>query len=166
MLSNIYYLLCDAFVWYAIKYSTSDLIFLFVYFCYCFSRIRRDSPKRNTTKKVGKPGSPASDQGSLCARRSFVTKTKDIFGARAIAPLSFNAYDCTGKCDYTAASHSFNNHAIVRSLAVTWDREINVTSPWCVPTSFNSLTALLYYGKDHVVLRQFPDMVAKECGCR
>lgn len=85
-----------------------------------------------------------------------------------IAPLSFNAYNCVGKCDLTSAPGIFSNHAMVRlAVAEHWDRGKNVTAPCCVPTNFSGLLGVLYTNTEgHVVLRQYKDMAATECGCR
>ncbi|KAL9963315.1 hypothetical protein ACROYT_G032507 [Oculina patagonica] len=128
-------------------------------------RIRRDSKtKTNSTAALV----PTSDLATLCSRHDLHINSKHIFGHLIIAPLSFNAYDCAGTCDMTAAPGSFSNHAIVRLTAAQhWVRGENVTAPCCVPTNFSSLLGVLYASKDgHVVLRQYKNMVATECGCR
>ena len=104
----------------------------------------------------------------MCSRRDLHINSKHVFGDLIVAPLSFNVYDCAGKCDLTFAPGSFSNHAIVRFKAAEHrDRGENVTAPCCVPTNFSNLLGVLYTTTNgHVVLRQYKDMVAAECGCR
>lgn len=129
-----------------------------------FSRFRRDS-KTNTNKTAV---IPSSSPAVLCSRRDLHINAKHIFGNLIIAPLSFNAYDCAGKCDVTFAPGSFSNHAIVRLTAAEHSKQgYEVTAPCCVPTNYGSLLGVLYTKQDgHVVLRQYTNMVATECGCR
>jgi len=127
-------------------------------------RFRRDS-KANTNKTAAIPSPSPTD---LCSRRDLHINAKHIFGNLIIAPVSFNAYDCAGKCDATYSPGSFSNHAIVRLTAAQhWGPGSHMTAPCCVPTNYGSLLGVLYTTQDgHVVLRQYKDMVATECGCR
>ena len=129
-----------------------------------FSRFRRDS-KTNTNKTAA---TPSPSPSVLCSRRDLHINVKHIFGNLIVAPVSFNAYDCVGKCDPTFSPGSFSNHAIVRLTAAQhWKPGSDMTAPCCVPTNFGSLLGVLYTQQDgHVVLRQYKDMVATECGCR
>ena len=112
---------------------------------------------------------PYRDNLSLCSRHDLHINAKRTFGNLLIAPLSFNAYGCAGRCDVTAAPGSFSNHAMVRSIAAEqWDGDGNLPLPCCVPVSFSTNMLGILYSKEsgHVVLRQYQNMVATECGCR
>ena len=132
-------------------------------FCVSFSRLRRDIGMNKTNSR------PSTNDTDLCTRRDLHINTKQTFGNFLIAPLSFNAYDCVGKCDLTAGAASFSNHAVVRSLAAErMDGGGKVVLNCCVATNFSTdMLGIMYFKKDgHVILRQYRDMVATECGCR
>ena len=132
-------------------------------FCASFSRLRRDIGMNKTNSR------PSTNDTDLCTRRDLHINTKQTFGNFLIAPLSFNAYDCVGKCDLAAGAASFSNHAVVRSLAVErMDGGGKVVLNCCVATNFSTdMLGIMYFKKDgHVILRQYRDMVATECGCR
>ncbi|XP_050725020.1 bone morphogenetic protein 10-like [Eriocheir sinensis] len=84
-----------------------------------------------------------------------------------IAPVSYEASQCTGKCFYPLASHlSPTKHAVVQTLmnSVHPDRS---TRACCVPTKLGPIS-LLYFenNKTPTYKPQYDDMVVLECGCR
>ncbi|PFX14694.1 protein decapentaplegic-like [Stylophora pistillata] len=127
------------------------------------SRLRRDIGMNKTSFQ------PSANKTDLCTRRDMYINTKQTFGSFLIAPLSFNAYNCVGKCDLNAAPASFSNHAMVRSLAAErMDGGGKVALHCCVATNFSTdMLGIMYFKRDgHVILRQYRNMVATECGCR
>ena len=38
--------------------------------------------------------------------------------------------------------------------------------PQCVPTELRPISVLYYDEANNVVLKQYPDMVARDCGCK
>ena len=81
-----------------------------------------------------------------------------------IAPDGFNAYQCKGKCSSTKQKKFPNRSAIMALLEKKKRIEID-DKACCVPTKLAPISVIVYEKNGHIVLRNFDDMVVKECGC-
>ncbi|KAG0710218.1 Bone morphogenetic protein 10 [Chionoecetes opilio] len=84
-----------------------------------------------------------------------------------IAPVHYEAFQCTGKCFYPLASHlTPTKHAVVQTLmnSVHPDR---TSRACCVPTKLGPISLLYFENSNTPTYKyQYDDMVVLECGCR
>ncbi|ELT90528.1 hypothetical protein CAPTEDRAFT_110325 [Capitella teleta] len=106
------------------------------------------------------------NQRESCQIKDLIVDFKVIGWSEWIVyPLSFNAYQCDGKCPLPVVQdYDPTNHAVLQSLMRIYDRD-STTRPCCVPTKLKPLS-MLYYEKDMIVVRHHEDMVVDRCGCR
>ncbi|XP_063596691.1 bone morphogenetic protein 2-like [Penaeus indicus] len=120
------------------------------------SRVRRGAHGANK-KGRGK---------KTCKLRSMYVNFREIgWNSWIIAPTGYEAGSCYGRCTFPLQSHNTaTNHAVVAALR----RELQGRGrgPSCVPTRLEAISLLYYDEANNVVLKQYPDMVAKSCGCR
>lgn len=95
-----------------------------------------------------------------------------------IAPLSYNAYQCIGKCYFPLAGHlQPTTHAILQTLmygAIQQLRakgnltasDVVVSRACCVPIKLESMSMLYMTKGTTVYCQNFDDMIVVECGCR
>ena len=77
----------------------------------------------------------------------------------------YNAHSCRGQCSFPLGQNQRpSNHATVQSI-VSQLKLADVGQPCCVPTRLLSLSLLYYDDNDNVILKQYEDMVADDCGC-
>ncbi|KAL9979117.1 hypothetical protein ACROYT_G016730 [Oculina patagonica] len=76
---------------------------------------------------------------------------------RIIAPASFNAYQCKGKCSPT-------NHSLLKALIEKKNGNKTNGEACCVPTKLRPISLLQMEENGNVVMRNY-DMVVEECGC-
>lgn len=112
-----------------------------------------------------KSRSKRGNKNEYCKRRSLYVKFGSLNLDWIVAPAGFSAYICEGACPEVLTSYfNPNNHAILQNLLhYRYSKLIPQAS--CVPTSLNAVT-ILYTVGESFVLREFPDMVASNCGCR
>ncbi|XP_068208602.1 bone morphogenetic protein 2-like [Palaemon carinicauda] len=120
---------------------------------YSEERTRRDLPGRSPREL------------DLCRRVPLEVSFQDIgWNAWVIAPESYNAYHCVGRCSYPLPNHrNPTSHAVILTLL----KELQITEEGscCVPTAFEPLQMLYYDRRNKVVLKVFKEMVATKCGC-
>ncbi|CAH0561070.1 unnamed protein product [Brassicogethes aeneus] len=75
-----------------------------------------------------------------------------------IYPEGYTAFDCFGKC-YATDEEVNNNH--IKLLNYFKQR-----TSYCVPTSYLPLPIMFFDENGNVVLKNYEDMVATQCGCR
>lgn len=109
-----------------------------------------------------------------CKRKSMIVDTKLIGWDRHIlAPRTFDAYRCEGKCRSYAsqAVTKQTNHAVLQAILSQLGTKYNgrpVKAPCCAPSQFESKTLLLrrdIKGQAVIGLEEFTDMVVKSCAC-
>lgn len=101
-----------------------------------------------------------------CQRRQMFVKFKDLgWQSWIIAPDGFHAYYCDGECAFPLAAHmNATNHAIVQTLVHLINPK-QAPSPGCAPTKLGSQSVLYFDDNLNVVLKKFPMMIVKSCGC-
>ena len=83
-----------------------------------------------------------------------------------ISPKGYNAYHCKGTCPFPLGlSQNPSNHATVQSIMNALGLGGDVGSPCCVPSSLFAVSLLYFDNDGNVVLKQYADMVAADCGC-
>uniref|UniRef100_A0A0N5AY34 TGF_BETA_2 domain-containing protein n=1 Tax=Syphacia muris TaxID=451379 RepID=A0A0N5AY34_9BILA len=130
------------------------------------SRVRR---KRRTNEKRRKQqkSKNARITTTLCHRRELLIDFRQLgWNDWIIAPENYKAYQCQGECPYPLPnSMNTTNHAIVQGILSSINPE-KVPPPCCVPIEMGSLP-LLYTDVDGtIVVKKYPDMQVKTCGCR
>ncbi|XP_071038217.1 dorsalin-1 isoform X2 [Parasteatoda tepidariorum] len=84
-----------------------------------------------------------------------------------IAPPSYEAFECTGKCSFPMSAHlAPTKHAIIQTLMHSLEPK-QVSRAACVPSKLTPIS-ILYVDDDGVVTYKYDyeDMVVAECGCR
>lgn len=108
--------------------------------------------------------SPSKPEDDLCQRRPLTIKFADLgWSDSIIAPDDYEAGYCSGDCLPGALPNS-TSHAIVQAL-VNKLQDI-VPKPCCVPTELEPVLLLYYNEENDVLLRRYPNMKVKSCGCR
>jgi len=98
-----------------------------------------------------------------------------------ISPKGYNAYQCRGVCPFPLGQNQHpSNHATVQSivhalrigggngngLVEPGARTVPVDTPCCVPNKLYSISLLYFDDDENVILKQYDEMVALNCGCR
>ncbi|XP_036441484.1 bone morphogenetic protein 16 [Colossoma macropomum] len=101
-----------------------------------------------------------------CRRHPLYVDFKEVgWNKWIVAPTGYDAFFCLGECRFPLADHmNSSSHAMVQTLL----NSVNGAVPraCCVPTALSPI-ALLYLDQDeHVVLKNYQDMVVEGCGCR
>ncbi|XP_055943285.1 bone morphogenetic protein 10-like [Argiope bruennichi] len=84
-----------------------------------------------------------------------------------IAPPSYEAFECTGKCSFPMSAHlAPTKHAIIQTLMHSLEPK-QVSRACCVPIKLAPIS-ILYVDDDGTVTYKYDyeDMVVAECGCR
>ena len=104
---------------------------------------------------------------NICRKRRLAVRFRDLkWNGWIIAPTRFGFHYCEGSCPGTLSQDSNpTNHAIMQNiLHHRFGKKVPAAT--CVPTELHSMS-LLYYDVDNtIVLRDVPNMVASNCGCR
>jgi len=108
---------------------------------------------------------------SLCSLRSFeVSLDKVGWGNKIISPAKYQANYCQGQCTFPLTqAEAPTNHATVLSLLRETgisDGSSSLPGACCVPRKMDSLTVLYFDMDGSVVLKTYPNMSVKSCGCR
>uniref|UniRef100_A0A7E4VMH4 TGF_BETA_2 domain-containing protein n=1 Tax=Panagrellus redivivus TaxID=6233 RepID=A0A7E4VMH4_PANRE len=112
-------------------------------------------PKKQTT------------QEDTCGKRKFSVSFRDIgWQEVVISPTHFEAYYCAGSCEFPQNKDTkVTNHALIQSIVSTMDVYGEVPKVCCAPDKMDSLTLLYFDDSGNVVLKNYPRMVVKSCGC-
>ncbi|KAM6927897.1 bone morphogenetic protein 7-like [Xenentodon cancila] len=82
-----------------------------------------------------------------------------------IAPEGYAAYYCEGECAFPLNSYmNATNHAIVQTLVHFINPE-TVPKPCCSPTQLHGISVLYFDDSSNVILKKYPNMVVRACGC-
>ena len=94
-----------------------------------------------------------------------------------ISPKGYNAYQCRGVCPFPLGQNQHpSNHAtvqsIVHALRIGGGNGLEehgsttpVDTPCCVPNKLYSISLLYFDDDENVILKQYDEMVALNCGC-
>uniref|UniRef100_A0AAY5ETU3 TGF-beta family profile domain-containing protein n=2 Tax=Electrophorus electricus TaxID=8005 RepID=A0AAY5ETU3_ELEEL len=102
-----------------------------------------------------------------CRRHPLYVDFRDVgWNKWIVAPTGYDAFFCLGECRFPLADHmNSTSHAMVQTLLNSVNGAA-VPRACCVPTALSPI-ALLYLDQDeHVVLKNYQDMVVEGCGCR
>nr|XP_045585196.1 bone morphogenetic protein 8A-like isoform X2 [Procambarus clarkii] len=104
---------------------------------------------------------------SGCERRDMYVDFDAIgWSSWIVYPKSYNAYQCTGQCSFPLGQNlNPTNHATVQSIIHHSGEFPEVQRPCCVPSAYGNLSLLFYDAEENVVLKQYNQMVAMQCGC-
>ncbi|KAK4290612.1 hypothetical protein Pmani_036501 [Petrolisthes manimaculis] len=102
-----------------------------------------------------------------CKKKPLKVDFKDIGWDRwIIAPPSYEANQCSGKCFYPLASHlSPTKHAVVQNLVHSLHPD-RTSRACCVPTLLGPISLLYIENGITTYKYDYDDMVVLECGCR
>jgi len=133
------------------------------------------SDKWNTLPKIWKsfgrelgPGQSLSKTPSqMCNVQTLEVDMEHVgWGRRIISPKSFHANFCSGSCSFPLSQgENPTNHATVLSILAR-RQGMELPEPCCVPRKMESLTMLFFDEDGSVVLKTYPQMIVKSCGCR
>ncbi|KAI5624297.1 bone morphogenetic protein 16 precursor, partial [Silurus asotus] len=102
---------------------------------------------------------------SRCRRHPLYVDFKDVgWNKWIVAPTGYDAFFCLGECRFPLAAHmNSSSHAMVQTLL----NSVNGAVPraCCVPTALSPIALLYLDQEDHVVLKNYQDMVVEGCGC-
>ncbi|XP_021343121.1 bone morphogenetic protein 3-like [Mizuhopecten yessoensis] len=113
-------------------------------------------------------GTEENQHGDICSKRKLILDFADIgWEDKIIAPKSFEAHYCAGSCPFPLTKKLRpSNHATIQSMVHAIGIHTDVPAPCCVPESLSSITLLFFDSNRNVVLKNYPSMSVKACGCR
>lgn len=82
----------------------------------------------------------------------------------------YDANYCEGRCEFPLqADMNATNHALVQTLVkvidgVTEEQEVP-PSACCAPIDLATIPVLYYSYENNIVLKKYPKMIVKSCGC-
>ncbi|EPY73955.1 bone morphogenetic protein 3B [Camelus ferus] len=122
------------------------------------------------------------DEPRVCSRRYLKVDFADIgWNEWIISPKSFDAYYCSGTCEFPMPkADAFpvtsvkdvqvivrpSNHATIQSIVRAVGIVPGIPEPCCVPDKMNSLGVLFLDENRNVVLKVYPNMSVETCACR
>lgn len=118
-------------------------------------------------KKVTKKGK-VKRRKNPCRRKPLKVNFADIhYDTWIIAPESYEAFECTGKCHFPMSAHlTPTKHAIIQTLMHQASPK-TAARACCVPTKLGPISVLYVDGDGHVTYNySYEDMMVLECGCR
>ncbi|KAM9394547.1 bone morphogenetic protein 3 [Pholidichthys leucotaenia] len=103
-----------------------------------------------------------------CARRYLKVDFTDIgWSEWIISPKSFEAYYCSGSCQFPMPKAlKPSNHATIQSIVRAVGVVPGIPEPCCVPEKMSSLSILFFDEDKNVVLKVYPNMTVDSCACR
>lgn len=125
-----------------------------------------DAVERRSKRSTDESSSSRKSKKKTCQKYPlYVNFTEVEWDDWITAPPGYDAYYCDGECTFPLADHmNASNHAVVQTL-ISMDSR-SVPQACCVPTKLQP-QALLYTDNDmKTVLKNYPDMIVEECGCR
>ncbi|XP_033097121.1 bone morphogenetic protein 10-like [Anneissia japonica] len=109
----------------------------------------------------------ALNRKNYCQKREMMVDFKDIgYDNWIIAPKSYQAYQCSGKCVFPLTDRwSPTKHAIIQTLVHEFKPK-SIPKPCCVPNNLAPISLL--YIKEGVITYKYKyeGMVVKDCACR
>ncbi|XP_069749303.1 bone morphogenetic protein 15-like isoform X2 [Narcine bancroftii] len=104
---------------------------------------------------------------NICKLHSFWVSFEQLgWDHWIVAPHKYNPKFCRGECPRILhyGYHS-PNHAIVQNF-INEIVDENVPRPSCVPSKYSPISVLLKEQNDHVVYKEYEDMIAVSCTCK
>lgn len=108
---------------------------------------------------------------SQCQKRPLHVSFRDLgWQDWVIAPEGYDANFCDGRCQFPLlAGMNATNHAIIQTL-VKMKKAYNEEGPHppeacCAPRDLTTISVLYYDYSNNVVLKKYPKMIVKTCGC-
>lgn len=112
--------------------------------------------------RITRSSTSDSRPNGLCSRlKSLHINFHDLGMNNIIAPKSYEAYYCDGKCPvFSGPIYSFlrNRYRLLSGK--------KIPKACCVPTVLESLQLLYINTKGNIILDHFREMVVSSCGCR
>ena len=106
-----------------------------------------------------------------CQKRNMYVSFEDLgWQEWVIAPTGYNANFCEGRCHFPMlADMNATNHAIIQTL-VKMKRANSETEgvppdACCAPRDLTTVSVLYIDYSKNVVLKKYPKMIVKTCGC-
>ncbi|XP_037091522.1 bone morphogenetic protein 2-like [Pollicipes pollicipes] len=123
---------------------------------------------RQEASSAGRSRRSVLDVPPGCQRRQLYIDFSKIGWSRfVLAPAGYDAFHCLGQCSFPLTQEQRpSNHATVQSLAQQMGLSDQVLRPSCVPSTLSSLFVIFNRDDNTVVLKEYTDMVAEECGCQ
>uniref|UniRef100_A0A1I8BN30 TGF_BETA_2 domain-containing protein n=1 Tax=Meloidogyne hapla TaxID=6305 RepID=A0A1I8BN30_MELHA len=131
------------------KYSSPSRMF----FELELTNLKSGRSRRNAN--TCKPGS----NNTKCCLYDLVIDFEKIGWGFVIAPKRYNAYVCSGECARMANSQSMGRFQAAAAAKIDHFQ-------CCHPKEYNGITILFVQENNNVLIRQIPNMVAKDCGCQ
>lgn len=135
---------------------------------------QRRSPRRRTSNRDQQNWSPYTNTGipfhypskRSCQKRTLFVSFQDLgWQDWIIAPDGYAASYCQGECAFPLNTPmNATNHAIVQTLVHLMD-PTKVPQPCCAPTDLSQISMLYFDDNQNVVLKKYPNMAVKSCGC-
>ena len=131
----------------------------------------------NSTSIIGRQRrSPIRRRRRTCQRHEMYVDFEKIgWSGWIISPKGYNAYQCRGVCPFPLGQNQHpSNHATVQSIVHALriggglgedGRSTPVDTPCCVPNKLYSISLLYFDDEENVILKQYDEMVALNCGC-
>merc|ERR1711892_1059896 len=118
-------------------------------------------------REVGAGQSLAKTPQLLCGLKPLEVHLREVgWGKTVISPISYQANYCQGSCTFPLSqAENPSNHATVLSI-LKRKQGTDLPEPCCVPKKMDSLTLLFFDSDGSVVLKTYPQMSVKSCGCR
>lgn len=118
-------------------------------------------------REVGAGQSLAKNPQLLCGLKPLEVHLREVgWGKTVISPISYQANYCQGSCTFPLSqAENPSNHATVMSI-LKRKQGTDLPEPCCVPRKMDSLTLLFFDSDGSVVLKTYPQMSVKSCGCR
>jgi len=103
----------------------------------------------------------------LCGLKPLEVHLREVgWGKTVISPVSYQANYCHGSCTFPLSqAENPSNHATVLSI-LKRKQGMDLPEACCVPKKMDSLTLLFFDSDGSVVLKTYPQMSVKSCGCR
>lgn len=98
------------------------------------------------------------ESGSECKKhRIFVDFKKFKWDQFIITPEGFSTYDCSGTCKVS------DDNTINHLKLVNMEKKRSIC---CVPTKYSPFPIMFYDKFGNVVIKNYENMIAQQCGCR
>ncbi|KAK7072035.1 Bone morphogenetic protein 7, partial [Halocaridina rubra] len=108
---------------------------------------------------------------TLCRMKHLHVSFRDLgWEDWVIAPEGYNANYCEGHCDFPLhADMNATNHALVQTLVKVIngvpDQHELPPNACCAPIDLATIPVLYYSYDNNIVLKKYPKMIVKTCGC-
>ncbi|XP_071537832.1 protein 60A-like [Panulirus ornatus] len=130
-----------------------------------------DSPLRSRPRTYRDIADRSSGSDTLCRMKHLHVSFRDLgWEDWVIAPEGYDANYCEGHCVFPLhAEMNATNHALVQTLVkvvggIPEDQEV-LPNACCAPIDLATIPVLYYSYENNIVLKKYPKMIVKACGC-